>query len=72
MLLLGYETTKVVISTDGTLDDVSPEIADFLEYLRTGETKEGSFVSEIDEAVQLVREHKEWKVEYMTLLMRDN
>lgn len=71
-LLLGDEATKVVISTEGNLDDVSSEIADFLEYLRTGTVKEGSLASRIDEAVQKARKHEEWKVEYMTLLMRDN
>lgn len=71
-LLLGDGTAKVVISAEGTLDDVSPEIAEFLEYLRTGTVKEGSLASRIDKAVQKARKHEEWKVEYMLLLQRDN
>ena len=30
------------------------------------------FVNRLDEAVQKARNHEEWRMEYMTLLMRDN
>ena len=30
------------------------------------------FVKRLDEAVQKARNHEEWRMEYMTLLMRDN
>lgn len=33
--------------------------------------KERSFARQIQEQVEKVREHKEWRQEYMTLLMRD-
>lgn len=36
---------------------------------RKGESK---FVKRLDEAVQKARNHEEWRLEYMTLLMRDN
>ena len=29
-------------------------------------------VNELEKAVQKAKKHEEWKVEYMTLLMRDN
>ena len=30
------------------------------------------FVNRLDEAVQKARSYEEWRMEYMTLLMRDN
>ena len=36
---------------------------------RKGKSK---FVKRLDEAVQKARNHEEWRMEYMTLLMRDN
>ena len=36
---------------------------------RKGKSK---FVKRLDEAVQKARNHEDWRMEYMTLLMRDN
>ena len=71
-LVLGDEAIKVFISAEGSVDDVTPEIEEFLEYLKTGATKNDSFTSRLDDAVQRAREHKEWRKEYMLLLERDN
>ena len=71
-LVLGDEAIKVFVNAKGTADDINPEIADFLEYLRTGATKSDGFASRLEEAVQKAREHKEWRNEYMLLIERDN
>ena len=68
-LLLGDETTKVFINASGTQDDVSPEMADFLLYLREG-VGNSNLVKKIDREVQSARDHKEWRTEYMTLQMK--
>ena len=67
--MLGDETTKVFINASGTQDDVSPEMADFLLYLREG-VGNSNLVKKIDHEVQSARDHKEWRTEYMTLQMK--
>ena len=45
------------------------EFLDWMENKRKGKSR---FVKRLDEAVQKARNHEEWRMEYMTLLMRDN
>lgn len=45
---------------------------DFLNWLTTGQTGNSQFVNKLENAVLKAKKHEEWKVEYMTLLMRDN
>ena len=45
------------------------EFLDWMLHKRKGKSK---FVKRLDEAVQKARNHEEWRLEYMTLLMRDN
>lgn len=51
-------------------DDVSPDMKDFLDWL-SGKQGRSRLVGELENAVQKVKDHKEWRTEYMTLLMRD-
>ena len=69
-LALGDETYKVFLNADGTKGDVSDELKDFLHLLRDGYGK-SQLVKKIEEQVVKAREHKEWRLEYMTLYMRD-
>ncbi len=69
-LLLGDETTKVFINAAGTADDVSEEMKAFLDYLQGKGTK-SDFTRRIDDEVNKARTHEEWKVEYMSLFLRD-
>jgi len=69
-LCLGDESTKVILTPDGHADDVSAELADFLNYL-SGKGGKGAFVRRLDAAVQTARNREEWRMEYMTLQMRD-
>ena len=69
-LLLGDETTKVFINAAGTADDVSAEMKDFLDYLQ-GKGINSDFTRRIDDEVNKARAHEEWKVEYMSLFLRD-
>lgn len=52
-------------------DDVSTEMAEFLNYLKSGKG-DSPLVNKIEEQVRKARAHEEWKVEYMTLQMRLN
>ena len=54
----------------GTMDDVSAELKAFLNYV-AGRKSEDAFVKQLEEAVQKAKENREWRHEYMTLLMRD-
>ena len=44
---------------------------EFLEWLTTGKIGQCRLVNNLDDAIQKARKHEEWRLEYMTLLMRD-
>ena len=69
-LTLGDETTKIFLTPDGTADDVSENMAAFLAYI-AGKTCTDEFTAKIENAVNAARRHEEWRLEYMTLQMRD-
>ena len=46
------------------------KIKDFLNYV-SGKEGAGRLVKGLDDAVKKVRNHEEWRLEYMTLQMRD-
>ena len=69
-LSLDDGTTKIFLNALGTKGDVSPELKAFLGYV-AGNKSDDAFVKELDAEVAKVRESKEWRREYMTLLMRD-
>ena len=52
------------------MDDVSEELKAFLDYV-AGKKPEDTYVQELDEAVKEAKKNREWRHEYMTLLMRD-
>ena len=64
------DANKIIINAAGTQEDVSEALKDFLNYLRE-KTVRGELVRKIARAVEHARAHEEWRVEYMTLLMRD-
>jgi len=61
--------TKVLISTKGTADDVTPDVKAFLNYI-DGESSKDGFVSEIDAAVQNLKEKESERMNYMTYAMK--
>ena len=69
-LSLGDETYKVFLSVGGTKGDASDELKDFLHLIKNG-YGEGELAKKIEQQVAKAREHKEWRLEYMTLYMRD-
>ena len=52
------------------MDDVNEELRAFLDYA-AGKNTRDTFVQELDEAVKEAKKNREWRHEYMTLLMRD-
>lgn len=69
-IALGDETTKIFLNTAGTKRDVSRELKEFLNYV-AGKKSQDSFVMKLDDAVKRAKKNREWRHEYMTLLMRD-
>ena len=69
-LRLDDGTTKIFLNALGTKGEVSPELKAFLRYV-AGNKSDDEFVKELDAEVVKIRESKEWRHEYMTLLMRD-
>ena len=63
-------TTKIFLNAKGTMNDVSPELKAFLDYV-AGKKSDDGFVKEVDEEVKRVRKNTKWRRDYMTLLMRD-
>lgn len=69
-ILLGDETTKVFLNAKGTIDDVSRELKAFLDYV-AGKESNDAYVKQLTEALREAKKNREWRHEYMTLLMRD-
>lgn len=67
---MGDGTAKIFLNANGTQDDVSKELRAFLDYV-AGKRPEDSFVEKLEEAVKEAKKNREWRHEYMTLLMRD-
>lgn len=69
-LLLGSDARTIFLNPFGKTDGLSESLKSFLAYLR-GEVIRNSFAEQLDDVVQKARQHDEWRMEYMTLLMRD-
>ncbi|MCM1399325.1 MAG: Rpn family recombination-promoting nuclease/putative transposase [Clostridium sp.] len=65
---LGDETTKIILNTKGTMDDVTPEMKRLLNYI-DGQAASDAFTKELETAVKSVRSKEKWRIEYMTLEM---
>ena len=66
--ILESGVTKIFLSTKGTIDDVTPDIKAFLEYVDKGNIS-GDFVKELDDAVRLVKSNRKAMKEFMTYEM---
>ena len=67
---MGDEAVKIFLNAKGTMDDVSKELKAFLDYI-AGKKPADSYVEKLEEAVKEAKKNREWRHEYMTLLMRD-
>ncbi len=61
--------TKIFISTKGNIDDVSPDVKAFLNYI-DGISSKDEFVSEIDSAVKYLKSKESERLSYMTYEMK--
>lgn len=67
-LKLNDGAVKIFLSTKGTMNDVSQEIKNFLNYVDSGIVS-GRFVKELDEAVRVVKSNGKARLDFMTYQM---
>ncbi len=65
----GDETTKIILNTKGTMNDVSSEMKNLLDYI-DGKEAADEFTRKLETAVKSVKNNEKWRMGYMTLEMR--
>ena len=70
-LYLKDGTSKVFFNTKDYYKERSEDAKSFLEYIEKEMTSENNFVKKIEQKIRNIKENKEWRAEYMTLLMRE-
>ena len=63
-------TTKIILNAVGTADDIDPKLEAFLDYV-AGKGVSDDYTGKLEEAVKKARLNKEWRKQYMTMMMRD-
>lgn len=63
-------TTRILLSTKGTLDDVPPDLRAFLDYVDGVFSAEDAFVAEIDKEIKEIKSQEVERVRYMTDAIR--
>lgn len=69
-IALGDGSINIFLNACSSQDDVSTELRAFLDYV-AGYESDDAFVQELKKAVNKAKKNREWRREYMTLLMRD-
>ena len=62
-------TTKIFLTTAGTMDDVSPELRRLLDYVG-GKPSEDDYTRKLDDAVKAAKRKREWRREYMFMSLK--
>ena len=62
-------TTKILLSSKGQMDDVTPDMKAFLEYV-DGKMTEDDFVQEIEQEIKNIKSQEQERVSYMTYAMK--
>ena len=66
-MTLDDDAVKIILSTKGTMNDVSPEMKRILDYI-DGKGASDKFTEELEEAVRSARQNERWRLDYMTLV----
>ncbi|MDO5574709.1 MAG: Rpn family recombination-promoting nuclease/putative transposase [bacterium] len=69
-LELGDEAEKIFLCANGTADDISADMKEFLDFLKERSTN-NKFTKELADAVDQVHRNENWRLEYMTRYVRD-
>ena len=65
-MTLDDDAVKIILSTKGTMDDVSPEMKRILDYI-DGKGASDEYTKQLEEAVRSARQNERWRLDYMTL-----
>ena len=65
-MTLDDDAVKIILSTKGTMDDVSPEMKRILDYI-DGKGASDEYTKQLEEAVRSARQNETWRLGYMTL-----
>ena len=71
-IALGDGAYIVYLNTKGKLNDVSPELKRFLDFVGKNKASDDSFIRVLDERVKEAKENTEWRSEFMILLTRED
>ena len=63
-------TTKIILNAMGTADDIDPKLKAFLDYVAEKPATD-DYTKKLEDAVKKARMNKEWRRQYMTMMMRD-
>ena len=63
-IALGDRAYTVYLNTKGKLNDVSPELKRFLDFLGKNKVSDDSFIRLLDERVKEAKENTEWRSEF--------
>ena len=69
-LKLNDGAKKIFFNAKDYINAEDEEIREFLKYVN-GEKSDSAFVKEIEDRVAQIKASEEWRLEYMTLLMRE-
>ena len=70
-LYLKDGTSKVFFNTKDYYKERSEDAKSFLEYIEKEKLNENNFVKKLEQKIRNIKENKEWRAEFMTLLMRE-
>ena len=70
-LYLKDGTSKVFFNTKDYYKESKEDAKSFLEYIEKEITSENNFVKKIEQKIRNIKENKEWRAEFMTILMRE-
>lgn len=70
-LKLNDGAATIFLNTEGKIDDVSPKLKAFLDFMKGEPSEEDSFIQELDKKLFQAKQNSRWREEYMLLLMRE-
>ena len=71
-IALGDGAYTVYLNTKGKLNDVSPELKRFLDFVGKNKVSDDSFIRTLDERLKEAKENTKWRSEFMILLTRED
>ena len=68
-LRLGDDAIKIILNTKGTMDDITPEMKNILDFI-DGKEASDDYTRALEEEIESVKKNEKWRMDYMTLQMK--